>query len=798
MAERRTVLLNVIANTGGAIAGMKGLGAVTGQTSGSVGKLTKSFGGLKAVGIGAGIAVAAGAVFAVKAFAGFDQKMTESLAIMGDISTFQRGEMSDAAREVGLTTKFSAEQAAESYFFLASAGLDAKQSIAALPQVAAFAQAGMFDMALATDLATDAQSALGLTSEDAGENLKGLTRVTDVFVKANTLANTSVQQVSEAITNKLGGALRSYNIEIEEGVAVLAAYADQGLKGAAAGEAMNIMLRDLRKVGRESADVLAENNIAIFDANGNFRAQADIIDDLTAAFAPLSVAQQGQLAADLGFQDRSFKNIQLLFGMGDAVRSYNADLHEAAGTTQEIADKQLETLNAQLGLAKAKIIDMAIGLGEELAPAALAAVEGLAGILETLGPIIVAVGQATGAFIGLVDDGLLAVKSLAGDEAATAMIRLNEAVEGVTEAAEAGESQAVAYANGLVHMAASGTLTQESLAELTGEVEFAGEEQEIALAKALEWARANESSAETILVLKNALREQIEALDLTEEATAALIEQFGVQETASDRGHDAANRLRDGVEDVGDAMGETGDEAGDLAGSINGLEQALIDAEDAQTSLADAMLAFADPVFAASKSIIDLAEAEAGLVEVQSDHHASAEDVAAAELEVFEATLKAQGAMDAFSASGLEGQVQLIMDVMGKTKEEAFAFLEALGLIDGTEVTAGATVIFSAGGSAAAQSAVTGGAATFTGITQRQHGGPATKDEPILVGEAGPEVFVPNANGMILPNPGESTGDTTTTTTSTSTFIFNNSRLTNNPVQAMRTAAARDAVGRGM
>src|SRR6056297_3127858 len=111
-----------------------------------------------------------------------------------------------------------------------------------MPQVAKFAQAGMFDMATATDIATDAQSALGLTSEDAAENLDNLTRVTDVFVKANTLANTSVQQISEALTNKAGAALRVVNKDVEEGAAVLALFADQGVKGADAGEKLNVVL----------------------------------------------------------------------------------------------------------------------------------------------------------------------------------------------------------------------------------------------------------------------------------------------------------------------------------------------------------------------------------------------------------------------------------------------------------------------------------------------------------------------------------------------------------------------------
>ncbi|HEY7822232.1 MAG TPA: phage tail tape measure protein, partial [Acidimicrobiia bacterium] len=180
------------------------------------------------------IASAASAIagFSIREFAKFDGAMTKSTAIMGDLSDTMRKDLSNAAREVAKTTTFSAEQSAESFFFLASAGLDAEQSIAALPKVAAFAQAGAFDMARATDLLTDAQSALGLSVDDTSENMANMARVSDVLIKANTLANATAEQFSEALTNKAGAALRVLGKDVEEGAAVLAFFADQGVKGA--------------------------------------------------------------------------------------------------------------------------------------------------------------------------------------------------------------------------------------------------------------------------------------------------------------------------------------------------------------------------------------------------------------------------------------------------------------------------------------------------------------------------------------------------------------------------------------
>ncbi|HEY7821857.1 MAG TPA: phage tail tape measure protein [Acidimicrobiia bacterium] len=305
---------------------------------------------------------------AVRQFANFDAAMTKSLAIMGDVSEGMRDDMAMAAREVAKTTTFSAEQAAESYFFLASAGLDAQQSIAALPQVAAFAQAGMFDMSRATDLLTDAQSALGLTSDDAADNLANMARVSDVLVKANTLANATVEQFSESLTNKAGAALRVLGKDIEEGAAVLAFFADQGVKGAEAGETLNIMLRDITRAAAANTDEFSKLGLNVLDSEGNLRNMADVVEEFTRVLGPMSDAQMAATLDQLGLTRAVGNSIRQTLGGADAIREYEAALRDASGVTDEIAGKQLQTFNAQLQLLQSAVGDVFLSIGERLLP----------------------------------------------------------------------------------------------------------------------------------------------------------------------------------------------------------------------------------------------------------------------------------------------------------------------------------------------------------------------------------------------------------------------------------------------
>jgi len=307
-------------------------------------------------------------VAAVKAFADFDKAMVESLAIMGDVSADLRKEMADTAKQLSGESIFAARDLAQAYFYLASAGLDAEQSIGALPVVTKFAQAGMFDLSLATDLLTDAQSALGLTVDDTAQNMENMTRLSDVLVGANTLANASVQQFAEALTNRAAAALRSVNKEAEEGVAVLAAFADQGAKGREAGMQLAIVMTNLETAARMNKKEWKELDVAVYDSSGNMRNMADIVGDLEGLLEGMSDEQKSATLAQLGFNERAIKSLKTLMGMSEKIRQYEKDLRSMGGITEEVSEKQLKAFSHQMTLLKNQLVKVGIEFGEHLIP----------------------------------------------------------------------------------------------------------------------------------------------------------------------------------------------------------------------------------------------------------------------------------------------------------------------------------------------------------------------------------------------------------------------------------------------
>jgi TP901 family phage tail tape measure protein len=316
-----------------------------------------------------GAAVTGALGLSVKAFGDFDAAMNESLAIMGDVTDAQRNGMVEAAKDVARTTTFSSKEAAAAFYYLASAGLDAEQSIAALPAVAKFAQAGLMDLETATSYLLDSQAALGLTSEDAAQNMQNMVKVSDSLTEAANVTNASISEFAEALTNKAATAMRMANMDIDQGVAILMAFAQQGKKGAEAGEMLNMVLRDIDRGWRTNRQAWLDAGVAVYDASGQMRNMSDIVRELEQWLAPLSPEMKNVAMSTLGMQERSLIYTKTLLGTSSALATYEAKLRAAGGTTKEIADKQLQTLNNQLKIAKNNIEIAAQTIGGQLAPA---------------------------------------------------------------------------------------------------------------------------------------------------------------------------------------------------------------------------------------------------------------------------------------------------------------------------------------------------------------------------------------------------------------------------------------------
>jgi TP901 family phage tail tape measure protein len=298
--------------------------------------------------------------FAKDTILGFNDAMTQSTAIMGTVSDQAKQALGTTARQVAVEYNTAVQDVAKGYYFLISAGYDVESSQLAIGQVTAFAKAGMFDLERATELAADAQNAMGLKSDDANENLQQLTRVTDVLTKANIDANGSVEQFAEALTNKAAGASRLAGISLEETVGVLEAFAAQGVKGKRAGEDYSIVLRDLSTHARTDRDAFEALGITVFDASGRFAGWSTIVGQVEHALNGMTAEQKNATLATLGLGAEASAYLQVLLGTSTEIDRYTAGVRNAGGATQQVAEKQMQSMVEQLKHIRAQAAELGL------------------------------------------------------------------------------------------------------------------------------------------------------------------------------------------------------------------------------------------------------------------------------------------------------------------------------------------------------------------------------------------------------------------------------------------------------
>jgi TP901 family phage tail tape measure protein len=397
---------------------VEGFAAKVGAKMKSVGSAMTGIG--KSMSLYVTAPIVAGTTASVAAFASFDDAMTQSTAIITDWGNATRQQMEETAIALSTQGPQSARDLAESYFFLASAGLSVEQQIAALPAVQKFATAGMFDMALATDLLTDAQSALKMTSADAAENLEGMIELSDMLVRANQLANASVEQFSTALTSKAGAALAAFEIPAEQGVAVLAAMADQGIKAELAGNGLDRMLRLLSKSAIENKAAHKALGFEVFDAQGNMNDMANVVFQLEKITEGMSAEVKAATLDMLGFDARVQGIILPLLGTSEAIAGYTSELEDAGGTTQQVSNNQMQSFNNQMKALWDDIKNVAREIGQKLIPIVQAMADkvkasiewwrglsdgaqntilAIAGVAAAIGPLLIVVGSLIG-FLG--------------------------------------------------------------------------------------------------------------------------------------------------------------------------------------------------------------------------------------------------------------------------------------------------------------------------------------------------------------------------------------------------------------
>lgn len=319
----------------------------------------------KTAAVALGAATAAAGVFAKSAIdAGmtFDKSMSQVAATMGK-TVGEIQDLRDAALEAGSTTAFSATEAADALNYLALAGYDSATAADTLPAVLNLAAAGSMDLAYASDLATDAMSALSI--EAGNENL---TKFGDQMAVTASKANTGVSQLGEAILT-VGATAKNLAGGTTELNTALGILADNGTKGAEGGTRLRNIILSLTAPTDTAAEQLERLGVSVFDAFGNMRPLEDILSDLNSSMSSFT-AEDRINAINKIFNKTDIGDVNYLLSVSrDRWNELSTAIDESQGAMQRMADTQLNNLSGDITIFKSALEGAQIALSDQMEPA---------------------------------------------------------------------------------------------------------------------------------------------------------------------------------------------------------------------------------------------------------------------------------------------------------------------------------------------------------------------------------------------------------------------------------------------
>lgn len=341
------------------------LGTLKDKVGGITGKIKNSFSGIQGalatVGVGIGASAAVSVLkSSVEAYANLEDQVRRNKAIMGATAQ-QEKQLMQQTRDLGRSTKFTAQEVAEAQMYQAMAGMKTNEVLEMTPKLLKMSIAAGSDFAQTSDIVTDNLTAFGMSLKDSD-------RLMDVMVATSNNANTNVQMLGEAYKYV---AATSRNFESFENVNILlGVLADNGIKSGQAGRNLAEIYRRLANPSKQVGNALKDLNIQLYDQQGRFKGLKALSDDLKIATANLSQEERNRYLTMIA----GGEGMKILASiMGTTEENYNkvADaVRNSSGATNKFADEMSNTTANKIAQFKSALDDLKISIGEAFAPIA--------------------------------------------------------------------------------------------------------------------------------------------------------------------------------------------------------------------------------------------------------------------------------------------------------------------------------------------------------------------------------------------------------------------------------------------
>ncbi|MDE6456459.1 MAG: phage tail tape measure protein, partial [Dysosmobacter sp.] len=336
-------------------------------TEGTVGFGDKGVAAIEAVG---GAIAAAGIAEAMKGIAdaysecvevagNFEQAMSAVEAI-ADSNISEMSALTAEAKELGATTKFTAQQSANAMEYMAMAGWNAMEMLNGMDGVINLAAAAGEDLAQVSDIVTDNLSAFGLQAENTAH-------FADVLAAAAANSNTNISIMGETFksSSSVAGAL---GYSIEDVAVMVGLMANNSVKGSRAGTALRNIFNGLLGGVTLTAKAFGELDYSAVNSDGSMKGLMETVEDLRGYFDQMTEAEKVNNAMTIAGM-RGYNGLLAILNATDGdFQSLYASINNCTGAAERMSKVKLDNLNGDITLANSEMEALQSTIGEQFNP----------------------------------------------------------------------------------------------------------------------------------------------------------------------------------------------------------------------------------------------------------------------------------------------------------------------------------------------------------------------------------------------------------------------------------------------
>tara|TARA_R110000796_G_scaffold173868_1_gene290821 strand:+ start:9127 stop:11730 length:2604 start_codon:yes stop_codon:yes gene_type:complete len=371
------------------------------KAMGSFGRQVRAMGGgIRNAGAGltAGLTLplVAFGVTATKVFAGFESEMAKVKAVSGATGE-EFAMLEKEAKRLGASTRFAASEVAGLQLEYSKLGFKPEEIRAATEATLALAQATDSDLATSAAVAGGTLRGFQL---DATE----MTRVTDVMAKSFSSSALDLAKFKDAM-KFVAPVAAAANVSLEESSALLSVLSDNMISGSQAGTSLRRIIGDMEKTGKpfaEALDAIADKGITLTDAfdevgrtaqtallvlaknRDKVKALTSSYEDSAGAAAAMAAIMDDTSAGAMKRFSSAFESLQITVGgiLSKTLTPLINKLGEWVGKFSQL-DESTQGMIVKAGLFAAALGPIAVAAG-----AVIMALPALAGGLAAIGGLI--------------------------------------------------------------------------------------------------------------------------------------------------------------------------------------------------------------------------------------------------------------------------------------------------------------------------------------------------------------------------------------------------------------------------